>query len=171
MYATLSCVSETDKEKLCLGDNVDLGGGVSDMGPSAALTPAIWEKTIPYDGENFHLEYMDLEEFLTENGIPALPVEDFLTSSTEGDAKKAGKVKASRSAETKAVKPAGVSPVTLLPIEELDKCEEVVIITKSDSDIICDVTAGQWLLLMFAHQSFKSNEANDLFCPKTSHWW
>lgn len=166
IYEPLSCVLDTDKEKLCLGDNVDLGGGVSDMGPSAALTPAIWEKTIPYDGENFHLEYMDLEEFLMENGIPGSPVEDFLKSSTEGDAKKTEKVKASRSAETKATKPAE-SPVTLLPIQELDKCEEeVVIITKSDSDIICDVTAGEWLLLMFAH-NVMSNEANYSFC----HGW
>ncbi|MBN3293101.1 TEF factor, partial [Polypterus senegalus] len=33
--------------------------------------PTIWDKTIPYDGEMFHLEYMDLDEFLLENGIPA----------------------------------------------------------------------------------------------------
>ncbi|XP_026207254.1 thyrotroph embryonic factor-like isoform X2 [Anabas testudineus] len=126
--------NDTDKEKLCLGDSVDLGVGGSDMGPSAALTPAIWEKTIPYDGENFHLEYMDLEEFLMENGIPASPIEDCLKSSTEGDAKKTEK--------PKTAKPTGVSPVSLLSIQELDKCEEeVVIITKSESDIICDVTA------------------------------
>uniref|UniRef100_A0A3P9Q8X3 TEF transcription factor, PAR bZIP family member a n=1 Tax=Poecilia reticulata TaxID=8081 RepID=A0A3P9Q8X3_POERE len=53
--------------------SADLTGGGSDMGPSAALTPAIWDKTIPYDGESFHLEYMDLEEFLMENGIPTSP--------------------------------------------------------------------------------------------------
>ncbi|KAK2820875.1 hypothetical protein Q5P01_023834 [Channa striata] len=125
---------DTDKEKLCLGDNVDLGVGGGDMGPSAALTPAIWDKTIPYDGENFHLEYMDLEEFLMENGIPASPDEDSLKSSTEGDAGKSEKPKT----ETKVTKPA----VGLLPIQELDKCgEEVVIITRSDSDITSDVTA------------------------------
>uniref|UniRef100_A0A3P8TTZ3 TEF transcription factor, PAR bZIP family member a n=1 Tax=Amphiprion percula TaxID=161767 RepID=A0A3P8TTZ3_AMPPE len=124
---------DTDKEKLCLGDNVDLGGGGSDMGPSAALTPAIWEKTIPYDGETFHLEYMDLEEFLMENGIPTSP---------DDDAVKTGKSQATPSAQTKVAKAASVSPVALLPIQELDKCEEeVLIITKSDSDIICDVTA------------------------------
>ncbi|XP_036937599.1 TEF transcription factor, PAR bZIP family member a isoform X2 [Acanthopagrus latus] len=116
---------DTDKEKLCLGDNVDMGMGGGDMGPSAALTPAIWDKTIPYDGENFHLEYMDLEEFLMENGIPTLPDEDSQNGSI---AKKKKSVNA--------------SPVALLPIQELDKSgEEVVIITKSDSDIICDVTA------------------------------
>uniref|UniRef100_A0A3B3XKS5 BZIP domain-containing protein n=1 Tax=Poecilia mexicana TaxID=48701 RepID=A0A3B3XKS5_9TELE len=50
------------------GDDGKLGGGGA--GASASLTPAIWEKTIPYDGETFHLEYMDLDEFLLENGIP-----------------------------------------------------------------------------------------------------
>lgn len=126
----LSCVSDTDKEKLCLGDNVDMGVGGGDIGPSAALTPAIWDKTIPYDGENFHLEYMDLEEFLMENGIPTLPDEDSQNGSI-----------------TKKKKSVNVSPVALLPIQDLDKSEEeVVIVTNSDSDIICDVTAGEWRL-------------------------
>uniref|UniRef100_A0A3Q2XSZ2 TEF transcription factor, PAR bZIP family member a n=1 Tax=Hippocampus comes TaxID=109280 RepID=A0A3Q2XSZ2_HIPCM len=70
------CVLDTDKEKLGLDEDADLSGGGSGMEPSAALTPAIWDKTIPYDGENFHLEYMDLEEFLMENGIAASPEED-----------------------------------------------------------------------------------------------
>ncbi|XP_040922994.1 TEF transcription factor, PAR bZIP family member a isoform X2 [Toxotes jaculatrix] len=135
--------NDTDKEKLCLGDDVDLGGGGSDMGPSAALTPAIWEKTIPYDGENFHLEYMDLEEFLMENGIPTSTDEDSLKSSPEADTIETEKVKATSSAQTKVNKAASVSPVALLPIQELDGCEEeVVIITKSDTDIICDVTTA-----------------------------
>ncbi|XP_044034911.1 TEF transcription factor, PAR bZIP family member a isoform X2 [Siniperca chuatsi] len=133
--------NDTDKEKLCLGDNVDLGGGGSDMGPSAALTPAIWEKTIPYDGENFHLEYMDLEEFLMENGIPTLSGEDSLKGSPERNTTKTEKLKATPSAQIKSTKLTSVSPLALLPIQELDKCEEeVVIITKGDS-IICDVTA------------------------------
>lgn len=128
---------DTDKEKLCLGDTGDLGGGGSDMGPSAALTPAIWEKTIPYDGESFHLEYMDLEEFLMENGIPTSPEEN-LKGTPEGGAMKTENQKATSSAQTKITKL--VSPLTLLPIQELDKSqEEVVIITKSDSDITCDV--------------------------------
>ncbi|XP_034414273.1 TEF transcription factor, PAR bZIP family member a isoform X2 [Cyclopterus lumpus] len=130
--------NDTDKEKLYLGGNVDLSGGGSDVCPSAALTPAIWEKTIPYDGENFHLEYMDLEEFLTENGIPTLPDVDSLKSSPEGDSMKTEKLEA----QVTVAKTASVSPLGLLPIQELDKCEgEVVIITRSDSDIICDVTA------------------------------
>ncbi|XP_070783122.1 TEF transcription factor, PAR bZIP family member a isoform X3 [Enoplosus armatus] len=130
--------NDTDKEKLCLGDDVDLGGGGSNMGPSAALTPAIWDKTIPYDGENFHLEYMDLEEFLMENSIPMLPDEDSLKGSP---AVKTEKPKATPSAQIKVTKTASGSPLALLPIQELDKCEEeVMIITKGDS-IICDVTA------------------------------
>ncbi|XP_074477105.1 TEF transcription factor, PAR bZIP family member a isoform X2 [Sebastes fasciatus] len=134
--------NDTDKEKLCLGVNVDLVGGDSDMGPSAALTPAIWEKTIPYDGENFHLEYMDLEEFLMENGIPTLPDVDLLKGNPDGDAVKTEKRKVAPSAQLKAAKLASVSQLSLLPIQELEKCEgEVVIITKSDSDIICEVTA------------------------------
>ncbi|XP_056143356.1 HLF transcription factor, PAR bZIP family member a [Lampris incognitus] len=40
---------------------------------SAFLGPTLWDKTLPYDGNNFQLEYMDLEEFLSENGIPANP--------------------------------------------------------------------------------------------------
>ncbi|XP_063759855.1 TEF transcription factor, PAR bZIP family member b [Eleginops maclovinus] len=80
---------EIEKEKLCSVEDVE-GGGAGAASPgggaggggggvvagagggvSASLTPAIWDKTIPYDGETFHLEYMDLDEFLLENGIPA----------------------------------------------------------------------------------------------------
>ncbi|XP_066563344.1 TEF transcription factor, PAR bZIP family member a isoform X2 [Amia ocellicauda] len=72
-----------DKAKLCGEDGSEEGGGgvsgsggvgggvVGSVGVSASLMPAIWDKTIPYDGETFHLEYMDLDEFLLENGIPA----------------------------------------------------------------------------------------------------
>ncbi|XP_041445091.1 D site of albumin promoter (albumin D-box) binding protein L homeolog isoform X3 [Xenopus laevis] len=45
------------------------------MVASASLMPPIWDKTIPYDGESFHLEYMDLDEFLLENGIPSSPTQ------------------------------------------------------------------------------------------------
>ncbi|XP_019719512.1 TEF transcription factor, PAR bZIP family member a [Hippocampus comes] len=113
---------DTDKEKLGLDEDADLSGGGSGMEPSAALTPAIWDKTIPYDGENFHLEYMDLEEFLMENGIAASPEEDV--------AIKAEEVKE---------KPADAS---LLPVNELVKFdEEVVIITNGETDVTSDVTA------------------------------
>ncbi|XP_004080162.1 thyrotroph embryonic factor isoform X2 [Oryzias latipes] len=124
---------DTDKEKLGLGENADLSVGGSDMGPSAALTPAIWDKTIPYDGETFHLEYMDLEEFLMENGIPTSPGED----AEEANVAEKAKVTASQS---KVAKPAKVSPVSLMPVQELDKCDnEVVIINKTDADATCDV--------------------------------
>ncbi|XP_032868963.1 thyrotroph embryonic factor isoform X3 [Amblyraja radiata] len=43
------------------------------MAVSASLMPTIWDKTIPYDGETFHLEYMDLDDFLLENGIASSP--------------------------------------------------------------------------------------------------
>lgn len=97
------------------------------MGPSAALTPAIWDKTIPYDGENFHLEYMDLEEFLMENCIPSLPGEESTKVSPGGNDSKAEEVKSPK--------------VTLLPSEELDVCQKDMV-TVASSDIICDVTTG-----------------------------
>ncbi|MGH0169592.1 UNVERIFIED_CONTAM: hypothetical protein FKN15_057174 [Acipenser sinensis] len=36
---------------------------------SAFLGPLLWEKTLPCEGGLFQLQYMDLEEFLTENGM------------------------------------------------------------------------------------------------------
>ncbi|KAK7799274.1 hypothetical protein U0070_019055 [Myodes glareolus] len=60
---------EKGKEKL----EEDESAAASTMAVSASLMPPIWDKTIPYDGESFHLEYMDLDEFLLENGIPASP--------------------------------------------------------------------------------------------------
>ncbi|XP_056153021.1 TEF transcription factor, PAR bZIP family member a isoform X2 [Lampris incognitus] len=136
--------NETDKEKLFLSDDVDLGGGGgSGMGPSAALTPAIWEKTIPYDGENFHLEYMDLEEFLMENGIPTSMDKDSDSSQGEDMMEEMGKkAKESPGTQKKAAKAAVVPtvPVTLMPILELDQCEEeVVTLTVDQSDITSDV--------------------------------
>ncbi|XP_051571823.1 thyrotroph embryonic factor-like isoform X1 [Myxocyprinus asiaticus] len=63
---------DIEKEKQSAGGDGAAGGGGSGVsgGVSASLTPTIWDKTIPYDGETFHLEYMDLDEFLLENGIP-----------------------------------------------------------------------------------------------------
>ncbi|XP_044034549.1 hepatic leukemia factor-like isoform X1 [Siniperca chuatsi] len=40
---------------------------------SAFLGPTLWDKTLPYDGDTMQLEYMDLEEFLSENGIHSGP--------------------------------------------------------------------------------------------------
>ncbi|XP_029997623.1 TEF transcription factor, PAR bZIP family member b isoform X2 [Sphaeramia orbicularis] len=94
--------TEIEKEKLCSSEDAEGGGdGVASAGGgprgsgggggvSASLTPAIWDKTIPYDGETFHLEYMDLDEFLLENGIPVTLEEEELQktlSSVEGKGK------------------------------------------------------------------------------------
>ncbi|XP_042249493.1 HLF transcription factor, PAR bZIP family member a [Thunnus albacares] len=62
-----------DKEK---EKKLDDESGVANHPQSAFLGPTLWDKTLPYDGlgqvlDNFQLEYMDLEEFLSENGIPA----------------------------------------------------------------------------------------------------
>ncbi|XP_030646768.1 HLF transcription factor, PAR bZIP family member a isoform X1 [Chanos chanos] len=62
---------EKEKEKKLEED----GSGVN-APQSAFLGPTLWDKTLPYDGDNFQLEYMDLEEFLSENGIPANPQSD-----------------------------------------------------------------------------------------------
>nr|XP_027309897.1 thyrotroph embryonic factor isoform X1 [Anas platyrhynchos] len=61
-----------DKEKKIKLEE-DEAAAASTMAVSASLMPPIWDKTIPYDGESFHLEYMDLDEFLLENGIPSSP--------------------------------------------------------------------------------------------------
>ncbi|XP_067333876.1 TEF transcription factor, PAR bZIP family member b isoform X2 [Channa argus] len=95
--------TEMEKEKLCSSEDMEGGGaGVASAGAgsrgsgggaggvSASLTPAIWEKTIPYDGETFHLEYMDLDEFLLENGIPVSLEEEELQR-TLGSVEKGGK--------------------------------------------------------------------------------
>ncbi|XP_026132540.1 TEF transcription factor, PAR bZIP family member a isoform X4 [Carassius auratus] len=98
------------------------------MGPSAALTPAIWEKTIPYDGETFHLEYMDLEEFLMENGIPDAEDEGLQKILAKENTQL--KTEKSSTTSTSKTEPA----ISLMPVMELDQCEEeVVSITASSS--------------------------------------
>ncbi|XP_044153827.1 hepatic leukemia factor isoform X1 [Bufo gargarizans] len=56
---------EKDKEKKLEDETTG-----STVPQSAFLGPTLWDKTLPYDGDTFQLEYMDLEEFLSENGIP-----------------------------------------------------------------------------------------------------
>ncbi|MGH0191743.1 UNVERIFIED_CONTAM: hypothetical protein FKN15_072638, partial [Acipenser sinensis] len=58
-------------------------GGLAEVGASASLVPAIWDRTIPYDGQTFHLEYMDLDEFLMENGISTALEEELQRSVSE----------------------------------------------------------------------------------------
>ncbi|XP_014776528.1 thyrotroph embryonic factor isoform X1 [Octopus bimaculoides] len=50
---------------------------------SAFLGPNLWEKS---SGADFKLEYMDLDEFLVENGIPLDPVNDSLDSNDKNTA-------------------------------------------------------------------------------------
>ncbi|KAM4550827.1 D site albumin promoter binding protein a [Fundulus diaphanus] len=78
------CCEMKDKDKPQDSDEDSLGinnggpggaGGTPGSGPlrpnsqSAFLGPLLWEKTLPCDGGLFQLQYMDLEEFLTENGM------------------------------------------------------------------------------------------------------
>ncbi|KAM9780348.1 thyrotroph embryonic factor-like [Neosynchiropus ocellatus] len=136
---------EIEKEKLCSTEEGDGAGATSGGagsrggtsaagGVSASLTPAIWEKTIPYDGETFHLEYMDLDEFLLENGIPvSLEEEELQKTLAPVDVK--GKV-VPKAASTAASSPSapsacGVKPdpeeavtVTTLQPAKLDADEE-----------------------------------------------
>ncbi|XP_036385150.1 TEF transcription factor, PAR bZIP family member a isoform X1 [Megalops cyprinoides] len=128
-----------DKDKLSETDDGDCGGGGSGgLGPSAALTPAIWDKTIPYDGETFHLEYMDLDEFLLENGIPA-SLEEELQKSLSKD----GTQGATEQAMPAQEKPATLAPPigSLMPIMALDQDEEAELVTITVSDSGSDDTA------------------------------
>ncbi|XP_029620717.1 thyrotroph embryonic factor isoform X4 [Salmo trutta] len=96
------------------------------MGPSAALTPAIWDKTIPYNLETFHLEYMDLEEFLIENGIPTSSLDNALNM----------EIAVKKTEKPTSTTTAPAAPISLLPVLELDQCEEeVVTITLNSADI------------------------------------
>ncbi|XP_072304352.1 D site albumin promoter binding protein a [Eucyclogobius newberryi] len=45
------------------------GSGPLRSSTGAFLGPLLWERTLPCDGGLFQLQYMDLEEFLTENGM------------------------------------------------------------------------------------------------------
>uniref|UniRef100_A0A3Q4BDZ8 BZIP domain-containing protein n=1 Tax=Mola mola TaxID=94237 RepID=A0A3Q4BDZ8_MOLML len=78
------CCEMKDKDKPLDSDEDSLGvnaggpGGVAGglgsntlrpNSQSAFLGPLLWERTLPCDGGLFQLQYMDLEEFLTENGM------------------------------------------------------------------------------------------------------
>ncbi|KAL2297754.1 hypothetical protein Nmel_016317, partial [Mimus melanotis] len=68
MLRSLAFGKEKDKEKKLDDDSTG-----TTVPQSAFLGPTLWDKTLPYDGDTFQLEYMDLEEFLSENGIPPSP--------------------------------------------------------------------------------------------------
>ncbi|CAG7830187.1 unnamed protein product [Allacma fusca] len=59
---------EKTKEMIDPWDNFDAH--------SAFLGPTLWDKRLPYDGQDFKLEYMELEDFLSENGIPVEPPQE-----------------------------------------------------------------------------------------------
>lgn len=120
---------ENEKEKLS-GDDVDSRGGVSGLGPSAALTPAIWDKTIPYDGKTFHLEYMDLEEFLMENGISASEQVQQKTIAKENSKQ----LLEESSPIIPKTEPSQAAPISLLPTLELEQCDEVITSVVSNLD-------------------------------------
>lgn len=52
------------------------GGGASGGNGGGSfnqfLGPHLWDRTLPADGGLFQLQYMDLEEFLTENGMGSM---------------------------------------------------------------------------------------------------
>ncbi|XP_076154432.1 TEF transcription factor, PAR bZIP family member a isoform X1 [Alosa pseudoharengus] len=116
---------ENDKDKLCTGDVSELLGSVTGTGPSASLTPAIWDKTIPFDGETLHLEYMDLEEFLMENGISENVEERSKKSPSKEESVAQVETSSSVSSVVNNAQPS--ASIQLLPILELDHCQEEVI--------------------------------------------
>lgn len=66
--------SDEDSVGVNAGGPASLGGGLGSStlrsnSQSAFLGPMLWERTLPCDGGLFQLQYMDLEEFLTENGM------------------------------------------------------------------------------------------------------
>ncbi|XP_030644724.1 D site albumin promoter binding protein a [Chanos chanos] len=66
------CCETKEKDKPLDSDEDSLGGTSGSVRPSsqsAFLGPLLWERTLPCDGGLFQLQYMDLEEFLTENGM------------------------------------------------------------------------------------------------------
>ncbi|XP_073341812.1 D site albumin promoter binding protein b [Pagrus major] len=48
------------------------GGGNGTGNFNQFLGPLLWDRTLPADGGLFQLQYMDLEEFLTENGMGSM---------------------------------------------------------------------------------------------------
>lgn len=78
----LSSYLLTDKDKPSDSDEDSSGGAGGMNGGNGALRstnqpaflgPLLWERSLPCDGGLFQLQYMDLEEFLTENGMGCMP--------------------------------------------------------------------------------------------------
>ncbi|KAJ8392835.1 hypothetical protein AAFF_G00070390 [Aldrovandia affinis] len=68
--------SDEDSSSMAGSVGNSSGGGsgctLRSSSQSAFLGPLLWERTLPCDGGLFQLQYMDLEEFLTENGMGSL---------------------------------------------------------------------------------------------------
>ncbi|XP_030639343.1 D site albumin promoter binding protein b isoform X2 [Chanos chanos] len=69
---SLSRCSMRSGGNVALGDGSNGGGGSGGFSNNAFLGPLLWERTLPCDGGLFQLQYMDLEEFLTENGMGSM---------------------------------------------------------------------------------------------------
>ncbi|XP_049587702.1 D site albumin promoter binding protein b [Syngnathus scovelli] len=54
------------------GCNGGSTGGTGGGNFNQFLGPLLWDRTLPADGGLFQLQYMDLEEFLTENGMGSM---------------------------------------------------------------------------------------------------
>ncbi|XP_028325605.1 D site albumin promoter binding protein b isoform X2 [Gouania willdenowi] len=65
-----SGIAGTNSNNTCGGG----GGGNGNGGGSfnQFLGPLLWDRSLPADGGLFQLQYMDLEEFLTENGMGSM---------------------------------------------------------------------------------------------------
>ncbi|XP_061079800.1 TEF transcription factor, PAR bZIP family member b isoform X1 [Conger conger] len=139
---------DDEKEKLCSASDgegavgAESGGLGGTGGVSASLTPAIWDKTIPYDGETFHLEYMDLDEFLLENGIPASMEEELQKNLGKESPEEEEKIPpATASSPTAAPTPRDAAPVSLLSSVELDEGEDDLTSSKASSASITKTIA------------------------------
>lgn len=57
-----------------VGGGNGAGGGAGGGGSyNQFLGPLLWDRSLPADGGLFQLQYMDLEEFLTDNGMGSVP--------------------------------------------------------------------------------------------------
>ncbi|XP_078739978.1 thyrotroph embryonic factor-like isoform X2 [Lampetra fluviatilis] len=59
-------------------------GIAASVARAAFLGPAIWDRTIPYDGHAFTLEYMDLDDFLSQEELTGLGLDGFEVDTSGG---------------------------------------------------------------------------------------
>ncbi|XP_059196085.1 D site albumin promoter binding protein b isoform X1 [Centropristis striata] len=70
---------DIDEDSMCpmrngsgVGSSNSSGGGNGGGSFNQFLGPLLWDRTLPADGGLFQLQYMDLEEFLIENGMGSM---------------------------------------------------------------------------------------------------